>query len=145
MLLANCSKSPKLLLVQPTFVWLRCAFTQRAILEKDTTLKAQLLVQCGDLLNSVTAPATASKSSKTAESVNVLKSELWTRLAAASLSAPSPILQRLSVCYAYKALGECHCTVPYKIPLLRDVRQQLWKGMAHVLAGLALLTAGASR
>lgn len=80
-----------------------------------------------------------------AQSTDALKSELWARLAAASLSVPSVTLQRLSVVYAYCALGVSRCIVPYKIPFSKEYRQQLWSGIAHVLLALALLTTDATR
>ena len=112
---------------------------QKAILEKEASTKEQLLLQCGDLLWSAATTMAAPTSAGPAESGELLKTELWTRLAAASLSVNCTTVQGLSVAYAFQALGGKCCAVPYKIPSSVSYQLQLWRGVAHVLAGLALL------
>lgn len=117
-----------------------CSSTaQKAILEKDTSTRENLLLQCGELLWSATSAMATSASVELTESVERVKTELWARLAAASLSLNSTALPGLSAAYALQALGERYCKVPYKVPPVTDHRLHLWRGVAHVLSGLALL------
>ncbi|KAL8454917.1 hypothetical protein Emag_001283 [Eimeria magna] len=74
-----------------------------------------------------------------------LKIELWARLAAAALSLSSTAFQHLSVVYAFEALGRKHSTPPYKVTLRNNNREHLWMGVAHVLAGLALVATNLTR
>lgn len=112
---------------------------QRAILEREASTREHLLLQCGDMLWSATTAVAASVSAELAGPVELLRTELWTRLAAASLSVNCQTIQGLSVAYAFQALGEKCSVVPYKISSNVKHKLQLWRGVAHVVAGLALL------
>ncbi|CDJ47484.1 subtilisin-like protease, putative [Eimeria brunetti] len=114
---------------------------EKAILEKETSTREHLLLQCGDLLWSATTAMATPTSAELVGSVELLKTELWTRLAAAALSVNFTTVQGLSVAYAFQALGEKCCAVPYKIPSDLNYQLQLWRGVAHVLAGLSILSA----
>ncbi|KAL8275786.1 hypothetical protein Esti_000349 [Eimeria stiedai] len=118
---------------------------EKAILEKEASAKGHLLLQCGDLLRSATSTIQSNGDTHADEPTGGLKIELWARLAAEALSLSSTAFQHLSVVYAFEALGSKHRAPPYKVTFRNSNRQHLWRGVAHVLAGLALVATNLTR
>ncbi|KAL8439924.1 hypothetical protein Efla_004849 [Eimeria flavescens] len=117
---------------------------ERTILEKETSTKEQLLLQCAELLRSASATRRGNGAAALEEPAEMLKSELWARLAAAALSLSPNTFQHFAVAFAFEALGSTHCRPPYKV-VSNNAPQQLWRGVAHVLVGLALTATDITR